>query len=310
MVACRTRNGRLRRLDRFTQFEWKNIGLPNLELTVITDQAGYIRASVSEVLRTALYGGGLAILVLFLFLRSWKTTVIIGIAIPISVVATFFLMYVSGISLNIMSLGGLTLGIGLLVDNSIVVLESIQRRRDRGADDVEAARAGTDEVGRAVVASTLTTICVFVPIVFVEGIAGQLFGDQALTVTYSLVISLIVALSVIPMLASRRFAPRDEEQEDGVEGRAGVANRAGLRAAVGLVRLVKFISRGVGRVVGALSALPLRLFQLVLDAVAALYRRQLDWVLAHPLITVAVAFLMLAGSLTLPEDSPSFRVEY
>ncbi len=179
---------------------------PNFELTVISDQARYIRDSIFEVLRTALYGGTLAILVLFLFLRSWKTTVIIGIAIPISVIATFFLMYVSGISLNIMSLGGLTLGIGLLVDNSIVVLEAIQRKRDQGLGDVQAAVDGASEVGRAVTASTLTTICVFVPIVFVEGIAGQLFGDQALTVTYSLAISLIVALTVIPMLASRRFA--------------------------------------------------------------------------------------------------------
>ncbi len=117
-------------------------------------------------------------------------------------------MYVSGISLNIMSLGGLTLGIGLLVDNSIVVLESIQRKRDEGLEDVEAARVGAGEVGQAVVASTLTTICVFVPIVFVEGVAGQLFGDQALTVTYSLVVSLIVALTVIPMLASRQLRPR------------------------------------------------------------------------------------------------------
>ena len=180
---------------------------PALELEVITDQARYIRQSVSEVLRTALYGGGLAIIVLYLFLRSWKTTLIIGLAIPISVVSTFFLMYLSGISLNIMSLGGLTLGIGLLVDNAIVVLESIQRRRDSGLDEEEAAREGTTRVARAVVASTLTTICVFVPIVFVEGVAGQLFGDQALTVTYSLVVSLLVALTIIPMLASRKFTP-------------------------------------------------------------------------------------------------------
>ncbi|HEX9734251.1 MAG TPA: efflux RND transporter permease subunit, partial [Thermoanaerobaculia bacterium] len=174
---------------------------PNLELTVITDQARYIRQSVREVLDTALWGGILAVLVLFFFLRSWKTTLIIGIAIPISVVSTFFLMYVAGISLNIVSLGGLTLGIGLLVDNAIVVLEAIQRRRDEGLDEVEAANAGASEVSRAVVASTLTTICVFVPIVYVEGIAGQLFGDQALTVTFSLVVSLVVALTVIPMLA-------------------------------------------------------------------------------------------------------------
>lgn len=194
---------------------------PSLRLATVTDQADYIRQSVSEVLQTALWGGTLAILVLFLFLRSWKTTLIIGVAIPISVIATFFLMYVGGISLNIMSLGGLTLGIGLLVDNSIVVLEAIQRRRDDGLDEVESARRGASEVARAVVASTLTTVCVFVPVVFVVGIAGQLFGDQALTVTFSLLVSLLVALTVIPMLASRRFAPGPPPGDPGGPGGPG-----------------------------------------------------------------------------------------
>jgi HAE1 family hydrophobic/amphiphilic exporter-1 len=275
---------------------------PRLKLTVISDQARYIRDSVSEVLRTALYGGVLAILVLFLFLRSWKTTAIIGIAIPISVVATFFLMFVSGISLNIMSLGGLTLGIGLLVDNSIVVLEAIQRRRDQGMGDVEAARAGAGEVGRAVVASTLTTICVFVPIVFVEGIAGQLFGDQALTVTYSLVISLIVALSVIPMLASRRFEPRAEAAEafDPAHAlRPRWLNRGMFSAAVALTRGVKAATRGIGFVVASLVALPLRMFHAVFDRLAAVYSRHLDWVLVHPVMTVGISFVLLAASLSL-----------
>jgi len=273
---------------------------PNLKLTVISDQARYIRDSVSEVLRTALWGGALAILVLFLFLRSWKTTLIIGIAIPISVVATFFLMHISGISLNIMSLGGLTLGIGLLVDNSIVVLEAIQRKRDQGLGDVEAARAGASEVGRAVVASTLTTICVFVPIVFVEGIAGQLFGDQALTVTYSLVISLIVALSVIPMLASRRFAPRPESDED--SGSRGDPRRLGrivVGTAVLLTRGVKALFRAVGGVVSAIFVLPLRVFHGAFDWLAAIYSGRLAWVLAHPLITVGISFVLLAASLAL-----------
>jgi HAE1 family hydrophobic/amphiphilic exporter-1 len=272
---------------------------PRLKLTVITDQAGYIRDSVSEVLRTALYGGALAILVLFLFLRSWKTTMIIGLAIPISVVATFFLMYVSGISLNIMSLGGLTLGIGLLVDNSIVVLEAIQRRRDEGLDEVEAARAGAGEVGRAVVASTLTTICVFVPIVFVEGIAGQLFGDQALTVTFSLVVSLIVALSVIPMLASRRFVARPAEEEEPVTRVPGVFSRAALAVAVFLARVLRWVQRAVALVVTTVLKLPLALFHAVFDRLAAAYDRQLAWVLAHPVITVFVSFVLLGGSLTL-----------
>ncbi len=174
-------------------------------MDVITDQARYIRQAVREVLETAFYGGLLAILVLYLFLRSVKKTLIISVSIPVSVVATFFLMYVADISLNIMSLGGLTLGVGLLVDNAIVVLEAVQRKRDDGLDEVEAARVGTSEVGRAITASTLTTICVFVPIVFVEGVAAQLFRDQALTVAFSLVVSLIVALTLIPMLASREF---------------------------------------------------------------------------------------------------------
>jgi HAE1 family hydrophobic/amphiphilic exporter-1 len=276
---------------------------PALETTIVTDQARYIRQSVSEVLRTALYGGMLAILVLFLFLRSWKTTLIIGIAIPISVVATFFLMYLSDISLNIMSLGGLTLGIGLLVDNSIVVLESIQRRRDKGLGDVEAAETGSSEVARAVVASTLTTICVFVPIVFVEGIAGQLFGDQALTVTYSLAISLLVALTLIPMLASRDFVP-DVEEEPAGEGRRRwpVVEKIGqgiFWLVVTIARGVKLVVGLVGRAFGAVLAVPLALFNRGFETLSAVYSRHLAWVLAHPLVTVGIAFVLLAVSLAL-----------
>ena len=277
---------------------------PSLQLTLVTDQARYIRQSVSEVLRTALYGGLLAILVLFLFLRSWKTTLIISLAIPISVVATFFLMYVSGISLNIMSLGGLTLGIGLLVDNAIVVLESIQRRRDEGMNEIEAAQAGSSEVARAVIASTLTTICVFVPIVFVEGVAGQLFGDQAMTVTFSLVVSLLVALTVIPMLASRDFTPStsESEAEEGGEQKSRLSRRVGSAAfhvAVLVVGGVKALGKLLSRVIGWLVAIPLALFQRAFEWIAALYSRLLDRVLRHPVITVAIALALLLGSLLL-----------
>ncbi len=173
-----------------------------LTFTVVFDQSGFIQQSIDEVLSTATLGGILAIAVLIIFLRSLRTTLIISLSIPISIVATFFLMYVGGISLNIMSLSGLALGIGMLVDNSIVVLESIYRYRLMGHSRLEAASLGASEVGSAVVASTMTTICVFVPIVFVEGIAGQLFSDQAMTVTFSLVASLIVAIMLIPMLSS------------------------------------------------------------------------------------------------------------
>ncbi len=263
---------------------------PALELEVVTDQARYIRQSVTEVLRTALYGGALAIMVLFFFLRSWKTTLIIGLAIPISVVSTFFLMFVSGISLNIMSLGGLTLGIGLLVDNAIVVLESIQRQRDKGLDEIEAAQAGTSAVARAVIASTLTTICVFVPIVFVEGVAGQLFGDQAMTVTFSLMVSLLVALTIIPMLASRGARDSGDEEYEG--GRV-------FEVIVWIARGPKAVAMAVAKVLGWILAGPLKLFEMGYDALARLYSNTLGWVLRHAWITVGIAFALLAGSLTL-----------
>ena len=171
-------------------------------MEVVFNQATFIQQAVDEVLDTAIIGGILAVIILFLFLRDLKSTTIIGLSIPLSVIATFFLMFGSDISLNIMSLGGLALGIGMLVDNSIVVLESVQRYRDQGYKAMEAAVRGASEVGQAVIAATTTTICVFLPIVFVDGVAGQLFHDQALTVTYSLVASLIVALMLIPMLSS------------------------------------------------------------------------------------------------------------
>ena len=169
---------------------------------VVFDQSRFIKKSIDEVLQTAVIGGILAIIILFIFLRSLKSTLIIGLSIPTSIVATFFLMYTFEISLNIMSLSGLALGIGMLVDNSIVVLESIYRYHSQGHSVRKAADLGASEVGQAVVASTMTTICVFAPIVFVEGVAGQLFADQALTVTFSLAASLVAAIMLIPMLSS------------------------------------------------------------------------------------------------------------
>jgi len=183
--------------------EWQNGKLPpGYTLTVLFDQSHFIQQSIDEVRNAALIGGVLAVAVLLLFLRDLRSTLIIATSIPISVIATFVAMYKLDISLNIMSLGGLTLGIGMLVDNSIVVLESIFRKRQLGASLFRAAVDGTNEVGAAVMASTLTTVAVFLPIVFVEGVAGQLFHDQALTVTVSLVASLIVAITLIPMLSA------------------------------------------------------------------------------------------------------------
>ncbi len=176
------------------------------ELEMLSDRSNFIKNSIDEVQSSALIGGGFAVLVLFIFLRNIVHTLIIGLTIPVSIIATFAPMFIFDVSLNIMSLGGLALGVGMLVDNSIVVLESIFRCREEGDDMVRATVRGTSEVGTAVFASTLTTITVFFPIVFVEGVAGQVFGDMALTVVFSLLASLGVALFFIPMLASRQVS--------------------------------------------------------------------------------------------------------
>lgn len=173
-----------------------------VKVAVQFDQSRFIEQSIDEVKSSLLFGGLLAICVLWLFLRDFRLTAIIATAIPLSVIASFIFMYRYDVSLNIMSLGGLTLGVGMLVDSAIVVLESIHRQREKGLSIIEAAIEGTSLVGGAVTASVLTTIAVFIPIVFVEGIAGQLFRDQALTVTFSLVMSLAASFTLIPMLAS------------------------------------------------------------------------------------------------------------
>jgi len=174
------------------------------ELKVVADRSLFIESSINEVRNTAILGGVLAILVLYLFLRNFKSTAIIAVSIPMSLLITFAPLNLLGVSLNIMSLGGLALGVGMLVDSSIVVLESIYRCREEGDGIVAAAERGTGEVRAAVFASTLTSIAVFFPMVFVEGIAGQAFGDLGMAVVFSLLASLIVALFFIPMLASRR----------------------------------------------------------------------------------------------------------
>jgi HAE1 family hydrophobic/amphiphilic exporter-1 len=173
-------------------------------LQVVADRSGFIESSIREVRNTAILGGVLAVVVLYLFLRDLKTTAIIGVSIPMSLLITFAPLNLLGVSLNIMSLGGLALGVGMLVDSSIVVLESIFRCREEGDGVVAAAIRGTQEVKSAVVASTLTTVAVFLPMVFVEGIAGQAFGDLSLAVVISLLASLAVAVYFVPMLASRR----------------------------------------------------------------------------------------------------------
>ncbi|MBB4707633.1 acriflavin resistance protein [Xanthomonas arboricola] len=179
----------------------------DVEITTIEDQSHFIEHAISDVKKDAVIGGVLAILIIFLFLRDGWSTFVISLSLPVSIITTFFFMGQLGLSLNVMSLGGLALATGLVVDDSIVVLESIAKARERGLSVLDAAIAGTREVSMAVMASTLTTIAVFLPLVFVEGIAGQLFRDQALTVAIAIAISLVVSMTLIPMLSSLKGAP-------------------------------------------------------------------------------------------------------
>ncbi|MFA6240263.1 MAG: efflux RND transporter permease subunit [Candidatus Hydrogenedentales bacterium] len=176
---------------------------PDVTAHAISDQSRFIISAIKEVQNSAIYGGILAVFVLYFFLRKLKATIIIGLSIPLSVIATFIPMFAQNMTLNIMSLGGLAMGVGMLVDNSIVVLESIFRCGEEGDGILDAADRGTREVTGAVTASTLTSVAVFLPIAFVQGVAGQLFQDHALVVTYSLMASLLVALYLIPTIASR-----------------------------------------------------------------------------------------------------------
>jgi HAE1 family hydrophobic/amphiphilic exporter-1 len=178
-----------------------------VQIQVVSDQAEFIQQAISNLKSAAVGGGLLAVLVLFFFLKRFGPTLVVALSIPFSVVATFAAMYLSGVTLNIMSLGGLALGVGMLVDNAIVVLESIARCREEGDAPRTAALRGVREVGMAVSASTLTTVAVFFPIVFVEGIAGQVFRDLSLTVVFSLLASLAMSLFFIPTLLAREWAP-------------------------------------------------------------------------------------------------------
>ncbi len=198
-----------------------NADIPQIQLLSLIDTSSYIKNSIRNVGNSTLIGGFLAILILFLFLRNVSSTAIIATAIPISIVATFALMYFGGLTLNLMTFGGLALGIGMLVDSSIVVLENIYRHREAGLGRIEAALKGPEEVTAAIVASTLTTLVVFIPVVFMKGISGIYFQQLAYVVAFSLLCSLVVALTVVPMLSGRflRYRTAETEKAVGVLGR-------------------------------------------------------------------------------------------
>ena len=281
-----------RRIDQ--RIERLRESLPDdTELIKIHDQSTFISSAVNNVRVAAILGGLIAILVLYGFLRDSRATTIVGIAIPVSVIGTFLLMYTNDISLNIMSLGGIALAVGMLVDNSIVVLENIVRKKEQGQGIVEAAQNGTSEVSGAVVAATLTTIAVFFPMVFISGIAGQLFRDQALTVTFALVFSLIVALTLIPMLASVGARSRyDDGGDDIPPGRF-------TRAVAFVVRLLGIAFYGIRKFFWVLLWPTTWLMQRLYSVTAAAYPPMLRAALANQWLVVAAAAAIFAATMTL-----------
>jgi HAE1 family hydrophobic/amphiphilic exporter-1 len=239
--------------------------LPQIELILVTDSAQYIRRAINNVSSSALYGGILAIVVLIFFLANVRSTLVIGVSIPISIIGTFALIYFGGFTLNIMTLGGLALGVGMLVDNSIVVLENIYRIQETGEPPRKAAILGSQEVTAAIIASTLTTVAVFMPMVFIRGMSGIMFKQLAYVVTFSLLCSLFVALTLVPMLCARVLKRTD----------AGAAGSKGWKA------------RGIRMTRGSITKLEEG------------YKRLLGYSLSHRGLVLGVSGLLLVASLFL-----------
>jgi len=243
-----------------------NQALPQIHVVPVINQGNFIQRSISNVALSVLYGGGLAVLVLLLFLRNFRSTLVISLAIPISMVATFSLIYLGGFTLNLMTLGGLALGAGMMVDSAIVVLENIFRRREQMGELPEvAAVEGAREVGPAIVASTITTLVIFLPLIFVRGVSGILFKELAYVIIFSLACSLLVSVSVVPTLASRFLAPK-----------------AGDRT-------------GAHRWTQRLGSVAERFF----TGLNSGYGEFLEWVLDHRITALVLAAGALAGSLLL-----------
>jgi len=248
------------------EIEAINHDFPQVNIVPVINQGNLIERSIANVARSVLYGGGLAIVVLLFFLRSIRSTLVISLSIPISIVATFALIYFGGFTLNLMTLGGLALGVGMMVDSSIVVLENIFRRHSEGGEIPEAAAVeGTGEVSSAIVASTITTLVIFLPLIFVRGVSGILFKELAYVIIFALVCSLVVSLSLVPMLASRLLTPA-HKRSNGRETKT-----AGLRAAAASV----------------FSGLENSYLSLLRPAIG------------HPLVTVLAAAALLGASLLL-----------
>ena len=187
---------------------------PELNILMLTDTADYIKLSINNVTQTAFQSAIIAVIILFLFLRNPTTSLIIGVSIPTSILATFALMYVSDMTLNVISMGGITIGIGMLVDNSVVVMDNVFKYWDKGYSAKEAAMIGSKEIGMAVAASTLTTVAVFLPLTFAEGTIGQLFKDLSFTICFTLRSSLIVSLTFVPMACAQLLNRREKNKKE------------------------------------------------------------------------------------------------
>ncbi len=243
-----------------------NKAFPQINVVPVINQGNFIERSIANVSRSVLYGGGLAIVVLLFFLRDIRSTMVISLSIPISIIGTFALVYFGGFTLNLMTLGGLALGVGMMVDSSIVVLENIFRRCTEDCEMPEEASVhGTQEVGPAIVASTITTLVIFLPVVFVRGVSGILFKELAYVIIFALICSLMVSLSLVPMLASRLLKASRVDPEERRAWSEGLLTASSTA------------------------------FARLTDAYLTLLRR----VLAHRLVTVFVAAAVLGGSLLL-----------
>lgn len=245
----------------------------DVRLVIIEDQSGFIRNAIADVKFDALIGGALAVLVIFLFLRDGWSTFVISLSLPVSIITTFFFMDQLDLSLNVMSLGGLALATGLVVDDSIVVLESIAKARERGLGILQAAIVGTREVSLAVVASTLTTIAVFLPLVFVDGIAGQLFRDQAMTVAIAIAVSLAVSMTLIPMLSSLKSRAPLEFPDEPLPTPTPVQVRGWKRPFVQVARAIKWLLPALAY---AFAWTLIRIWRLLLRWISPLMQRASD----------------------------------
>jgi HAE1 family hydrophobic/amphiphilic exporter-1 len=267
------------------EIEAVNKAFPQIKVVPVINQGNFIERSIANVARSVLYGGGLAIVVLLFFLRNIRSTLVISLSIPISIVATFALIFFGGFTLNLMTLGGLALGVGMMVDSSIVVLENIFRRRSENNEAPEiASEEGAREVGPAIIASTITTLVIFLPLIFVRGVSGILFKELAYVIIFALICSLTVALSLVPMLASR------------------LLTASGQRTARQRPRANRWSAAANSAFGGLENA----------------YLELLRWVLSHRLVTVFLAAALLGASLLLlpmigseflpPSDEGEIRV--